>query len=160
MGLAGLVNAAEHKSLRALIKEAENSGEAWNANSDDSSFGAIPAGTPGKALEVDAALTTDGATHDFIVFEKDNRPIGVLFDVIREGSRRVEHLNLVCAANGKLNRCYNQIGENDASGKPIRGSAATTPLSSKDHKMSAALHHELDFWLKGMYRKTAAKPAS
>jgi hypothetical protein len=115
----------------------------------------LPPGLPGKGLEVDAAATTDGATHDFTVFFEKDTASHVIFTSIRDEKRSSEYLNLYCDATGRPNKCVRMKGARDESGSPIEGSLASEDVGAKDRK--AALQHELDFWLKGKYRKAAKK---
>lgn len=158
MGLAALVNAATRWALPDLIKQAQASGESVAPESEDVRAGYIPAGSRGRALEIDEKESADGATHDFIVYEKDGPPQTVLFSVISEKTRQREFLNFICDAKGRMNSCYRVTGDKDESGRPVRGSLKSFPLNRKGKETSALLQHELDFWLKGMYRKTASKP--
>lgn len=158
MGMAALVNAASGRTLDDLIKEARASGEATTANSDEAKFGGIPEGTPGKTLELEETVSSDGMAHDLTVYFKDDKPICVLFTAITEKTRSEEFLNLSCDAKGKLSLCYRAVGTKDDKGQPIPRTVKFTSFGRKDRQMKEALRHELDFWLKGKYRKpTAAK---
>jgi hypothetical protein len=153
MGFPFLVNAAGQKTMSALIKEARASGDKTVSAGGDVVHGGIPEGIPGWTLEVDAKNASDGMTHDFTVFFKDEIPMTVVFTTIREGKRKEEHMNLFCDASGKMNKCFRLVGAQDDKGDPVPGSGKSIALDLKDKAATSMLNHELDFWLKGKYRK-------
>ena len=62
--------------------------------------------------------------------------------------------------DGVLEKAWLKTAKRTANGESVRSSGRVEEKDITSKEIKDRLQHELNFWLKGMYRKPAAKPAS
>ncbi len=89
-------------------------------------------------------------------------PICLVLFTVRETPEKLERESYYfrLTQKGVLDRAFVLHGKRDASGKVIPGSGVPEPKDIGSKEIKDRLQHELDFWLKGMYRKPTDKPAA
>ncbi len=111
---------------------------------------------PSRELVVAADDTEDGMKHMVDLVLKDDKPMCLVFAAKKTEADHFDLHLLRTDLSGHLERAILGIGKYDEQGKPIKGAGIIKPLDIKAKGTKSALRHELDFWLKGMYRKPAA----
>ncbi|MBI5210253.1 MAG: hypothetical protein HY927_09815 [Elusimicrobia bacterium] len=119
-------------------------------------------------IPLDAPLFGDGADAELMTDQTYNRTCVVVMEKSPEGKTAAKHLVFMnmkrsdhgsegygfrTSPEGVLEKAFVQRGKYDDQGKPVRGSAAVTPLDIGLPDVKARLQRELDFWLHGKGRK-------
>ncbi len=116
---------------------------------------------PERVLELEAeGDTTDGFDHGFeVVLDSSEMHVDVL--LLRVGKmtspKHSESYYFNLKPDGAIERAT-VVSAEYADGKVIRGSGHSEQVPKGTRLVKEKLKHELDFWLKGMYRKK--KPAA
>jgi len=112
---------------------------------------------PAKVIEILLPQTTDGNNHasDLVVSKSTGviEPIALVFmSSARRKTKSTAYFFRV-NLNGDIEKSFVLYGNDDKSGKPIKGSGHLDVLDIKSRDVRKRFQHELDFWLKGFYRK-------
>lgn len=104
----------------------------------------------------------DGLDRDVsLVLPKPGKPSAVMFQTVRSGAKSDWIVRYLVSLDGsRLQKAVALEGTNDRQGRPIRGSARRFPKDINSREVRKGYQRELDFWLKGMYRKPSARPSS
>lgn len=118
----------------------------------------LPDGLDGRVLQIPAAETTDDLLHAFnaLVLEDEPTKAKNLILLARKQAgdgRNTEFHAFVCAADGTLLKAVRSAWKNDSEGQAVGATASHRPLNISSPEIRARFRHELDFWLKGRYRK-------
>ena len=118
----------------------------------------LPEGLDGRILQVTPQETTDGLLHAFnaLVLEEEPSKVQRLILLARKQAgdgRNTEFHAFICAPDGTLIRVVRSAWKNDPEGQAMGASASHRPLSAASPAVKALFRHELDFWLKGRFRK-------
>ncbi len=104
-----------------------------------------------KELVAPAQKAEDGMTHSFFVVLRDGKPFRVVFWAKRKvDDNEVSHA-FAAQTDGRLRRAVTQDDCFDETGRFVKGTIADLKIHSD--KVADAYQHELDFWLRGMYRR-------
>lgn len=149
------VNAAAAKRLHGFLQDARNNSKPGIITAGFSKFLDLPAGTPTRYRDVDEDETTDGAAHGFqLIIGTTTQINAVIFRVSRMlNAVTSESYFLTVDTKGTLQHVARAYVKYDGD-KVIRGSGSSQVLEPTAPPVPEKLQHELDFWLKGMYRKT------
>ena len=92
--------------------------------------------------------------HDFIVIlGTDSKALAVDCSTQYDSSGDRNSYHYLLSLNGELEHALLITGKLHEDGKPVRGSGVPQEKETKSAEIRRRVKHELDFWLKGMYRK-------
>lgn len=157
--IAVKASASQTTEFQRLVERIQREGEAdtfYRANDIVEALG-IDSGAPAKGFEANLGETSDGMRHVCALILKNGKPLCVILTVKKKYKDHDNQPMFRLSLSGKLERAINDFGRYDVNGQPVPGSGITTVLALKSKETRATLQHELDFWLKGMYRKPAAQ---
>lgn len=153
-------------SLEALVRKILNEGEDDSFGKFIGNFLGVPDGAPIKLKQVAREKSADNRNRSCAVVGQEPaghgfKPVCLVFLAQSLNGLDGESHYFRVAPDGSLETSFISRMKFDESGKPVRGSGVKTDLDVNAPETKALLQHELDFWLKGKYRKkpTAAKTA-
>ncbi len=159
------VNAAPSVKSRALTwDELAGKMEAEGDKEDDmGTLFSRPAGTTGRGLTIEPTDTTDGRDHaSSLALNPTTTPAKRLDFVLSAGGpglfkNESDEMYFQTDLDGKLIKAiFGRIKVNE-NGERILGSGTTQEQDIDSPRIKELFQKEVDFWLKGMYRK---KPAT
>jgi len=118
-------------------------------------FLGFPEDAPGRTRSLSSQATTDGMGHQCVLMTDGltGHPLAlVLVNQIRSGLDSESHYFRL-AVDGSLELAFVSWGKYDEAGKPVMGTGQAKMVETNSPEARGILRHELDFWLKGMYRK-------
>ncbi|MCX5788228.1 MAG: hypothetical protein NTX64_06950 [Elusimicrobia bacterium] len=108
----------------------------------------------GRTVDVDPTETTDGMRHDFmVVLDTNSKALAVDCSTQYDSSGDRDSYHFLLSLNGVLEHALLIKGKLLPDGKPVRGSGVAQERDIKSSEIRRRVKHEMDFWLKGMYRK-------
>jgi hypothetical protein len=122
----------------------------------------LKGGTKAKSLEVLSVDTSDGLNHATELVFADPpakpEPLCLVMSADREDTlqKQVVFQNFRLNLDGVMEKAFISRIKLDENGNAIRGSAITELQDVNSPEVQKLLQHELNFWLKGMYRKKKA----
>ena len=109
--------------------------------------------------EIPADKTTDGFNHDFYAVIGGGAIRAVILAAHKKEPPRLRATYFKAELSGRLERVAALAGDLDDDGEPVKGTGQLSNLEVDDVDTIKRFRHELDFWLKGAYRKPEALPA-
>ena len=146
-------------SLDQLLKKLLKDGEAGAISPGRAKLVGLEPGTTSQALSVGHDEATDEIDHTAELVLDPAAPVPApyrfLFRGGREEPEKKENWAQYFRADlkGHLEFSVRSHGRLDEQGKPIRGSGVAEPVDIASPEVRKAFQHELDFWLKGKFRK-------
>jgi hypothetical protein len=124
----------------------------------------IPSNQDVRSLDIPNELTTDNLYHgtSIAVDESANPPkaLKLIFSTTHSWDDNSEDYHFKTNLNGKLEKVVSIFGKINPAGESVKGSGQVSEKDITSPEIKERFRHELDFWLKGAYRKKAAKPAA
>lgn len=154
------VNAASAKtSLSSLIENTVAEGKVSTlGEAGDKYLNLI--GLELKKTEVGRADAEDNLTHAFNVGSDKQGPKCLVFTTHARTAKGFTLMGYRATLSGKLEAVLQTLADYDETGKPIPASGKFTMLDPGAKEEKKIFRHELDFWLKGKYRKPSGQKTS
>ncbi|MBI5243791.1 MAG: hypothetical protein HY922_08955 [Elusimicrobia bacterium] len=151
-------------TLEVLVQKLLRAGNAGTMDSKRAKLLDVPAGAPEKAGGFRADEVTDAISHTIeLVLDPSAakpKPLCVVLMAAKEdlANLKRETYYFRLTPKGALEKALLIRGRLDEKGEVIAGSGKAEEKDIRSAEIKGKLKHELDFWLKGMYRKPP-KPA-
>ena len=165
--VVGFVNAAESSKSKNILTWDSIAQKLEKEVTEESKAAAMfehPEGATVKRIGVDPEETVDGKNHVCSLYRDSSAPPKPLWFVLGAQNPGLfknerDDTYFQVGLDGKLSKAIFGRLKLDETGKSIPGSGVTEPQDIESPRVRDLFQHEVDFWLRDMYRKKpAAKP--
>lgn len=149
---------------QSLVDSTLKSGKDKRIRENISSLLGLKGRWDSKWKRVNEAEASDGLHHLVYLMvaksakTKKHQPKHFIFLAIDWNNRWADSYFYAAALDGRLKKAIRIRGKNTKTGKPVRGSGKVKRYNIKRRSVKKRFNHEVDFWLKGKYRRKT-KPA-
>lgn len=157
----------DQDSVKKLALKISKDPEIYSIPSRVAELMGLSDGTRSRALGVELADSSDNMSHGVeLLYEVSSSSKMVPFDLMlyttTRGTQTFTQQYFRVGLDGRLKKAFKVLGKFDDTGQEVRGSGEVTHFSVDESAARMSFQHELDFWLKGAFRKNkraAAKPS-